>query len=159
MSKWQFLELLKSKEMISHLCGLKLRLPNQIFLLQPLTWIVCIFHAIEKTCATYFWVCEGTDPKSPSYDGPVGSQFKNGLVLEPIVRFHKISGLVKTYPKAIVDGWNHDLRYLYHICHAIQNGFSSVSDSLAKQKPGKVHQVLTLNLYQFDILNTYQKTD
>ena len=111
-----------------------------------LTHIYCLLHANEKIWQKYFLHHEGLT-KSPSYDGPIGSQLKNGLKLEPIVNYEPVPGFegmlgwAKNFPKDFIDSFNNDTAYLYQLYLAIMEGPSAFSKSLAERSPGDIHQV------------------
>ena len=73
----------------------------------------------------------------PSYYGNIAKHFKNGLELKQPVQFRPIPGKVPTYAQNFVATLNNDGRYLYEICHAVQNGV--VSPELAIKLIGHVH--------------------
>ena len=106
--------------------------------------IVCLFHGLEKNCQRYFLLCDGgifgETSKSPSYDGPIGIKFKNGLKLEDIVDFEPIPGFVKEFPQDFIKSLNKDLQLLYELCIALQKGPAFFSEALAKRIPGKIHK-------------------
>ena len=116
---------------------------------RPLTHIYCLFHANEKIFQKYFLHHEGLT-KSPSYDGPIGSQLKDGLVLEPIVDFEPVPGFegmlqwAKTFPKDMIASFNNDTLLLYQLFIAIMEGPAAFSKFLAEKRPGHIHQVITI---------------
>ena len=111
---------------------------------RPLLWCICLLHTTERVFAKYFIHCDncGKDIKStsPSYDGIIGSQFKNGLELKPIVKFKTVDGKVLVYDNDFIASFNNDKKYFYQICHAIQNGWEEFPPWLVNKLVGKVHK-------------------
>ena len=46
--------------------------------LQPLTWVICLLHCVEKVMQTLFVNYDGDSP-CPTYTGEIGSMIKDGL--------------------------------------------------------------------------------
>ena len=60
--------------------------------------------------------------KCPAYSGHIGINFKPTLKLKPVVQFTRIAGKVPILPIDFLKSLNNDGRYMYRICHAVQNG-------------------------------------
>ena len=111
---------------------------------RPILWDICVLHTNELPFKKYFKHCDASGQDvattSPSYDGHIGSQFKNGLDLKPIVNFKKITGKVQRFTEDFIKTFNNDTKYLYNICHAIQNGYRNFPQSLVFNLVGHCHQ-------------------
>ena len=79
-----------------------------------------------------------SQPNSPTYDGHLGKQFRDGLVLKPVVNFNAIDGKIPVLPDHVVNSLNNDSKYFYLICHAVQSG--NCDQELADHLIGHVHQ-------------------
>ena len=92
----------------------------------------------------YFKYCDAggkkVKTKSPQYDGNIGKNFKEKLVLKPIVKFQTIAGKVEVYDDELIKSFNNDFLYFYLICHAVQNGWENFPEFLVYKLIGHVHQ-------------------
>ena len=115
-----------------------------VYLLRAVLWAICLLHTNELPFKKYFKYCDnyGKDVKttSPTYEGHIGKNFKNGLDLKPIVNFKKITGKVDVFTADFIKSFNNDTRYLYNICHAIQNGHQNFPANLVNKLIGHCHQ-------------------
>ena len=116
----------------------------EVKLKRPLLYIVCVFHGVEKTWQTYFLHLENTPSTAPFYSGPHGRLLKDGVVLQPIVNYDAIPGLVEEYPEDFISSMNNDLILLYELCAAIQSGI--FPEHLMKKKLAKCHKARWITL-------------
>ena len=107
-----------------------------------MTWVPCLKHANEKPWGKYLQYCDGKgkiDSKSPSFDGHIGKQFKNGIKKQPIVTFETFPDCnLEELPEDLVKSMNSDYKTLYDLGLAIKTG--EVSPELAARTLGKCHQ-------------------
>ena len=128
----------------SSLLGGAIRLLEENYLNRAVLWVICLLHTNELPFKKYFKWCDnsGKDVKttSPSYDGHIGKNFKDGLDLEEIVNFNKVKGKVPVFSPDFIKSFNNDTKYLYQICHAIQDGPKKFPKHLIKKLIGHCHQ-------------------
>ena len=88
---------------------------------------------------SYFVLNDG-DTNSPTYNGIIGSLIKDGLDLQPPIKFKKVRGRVKDYTDdpGFLASLNSDMELLYKYCLALQSG--KLPDGLANRIPGKIHK-------------------
>ena len=107
----------------------------------PVQWIVCLLHQNELPFRHLFFKIDGKAQGPESFTGSIGKLIsaKDGLKLETVensCNFEPIAGKV---PKIDYELENNDLKYLYKICHLIQDGPAVGDLSILKEIPGKVN--------------------
>ena len=108
---------------------------------RPLFWDICMLHFNELPFRHLFEFLDGKYKGPGVYEGPVGKEIvacnKDGWNVP--VKFQSLSeGKVQKLPDQFLTALSHDQRYLYDICHAVQEG--SLPEVLVERPPGKVHQ-------------------
>ena len=73
------------------------------------------------------------------------------------MQFRPIPGKVKVYEETFVATLNNDARYLYQICHAVQNGI--ISDELSIKLIGHVHSARWLTCASNTLRHFVQEID
>ena len=88
---------------------------------------------------TYFILADG-DTNSPTYNGIIGSLIKDGLDLQPPIKFKKVRGKVQDYSDdpGFMGSLNSDMELLYKYCLALQAG--KMPEGLENRIPGKIHK-------------------
>ena len=117
---------------------------TELKLKRPLLWDVCMLHNNELPFKDFFKYCDQSgndywkDTTCPAYSGHIGKNFKPKLNIQPVLPFIAVRGKVKVYAPDFVATLNNDGRYMYQMCHAVQDGF--VPPTLAQKLISRVDQ-------------------
>ena len=103
--------------------------------------MICLLHQNELPFRHLFELIDGKATGPESYTGSIGKKIsgKDGLTLKPLAEsydFERIDGKV---PIIDYELENNDLKYLYALCHLIQNGPTEGNLKILLEKPGKVN--------------------
>lgn len=97
-------------------------------------WSICALHFNELPLREYFTLLDGETVGPTQFSGEIGKMLTN-CEQQPVGKFVKIfSDDLPVLNNSVVKDLSQDQRYLYEICHCIQNG--SVNNSLAMKSPG-----------------------
>ena len=113
----------------------------ELDLQRPLQHIICLLHQNELPFRHLFESIDGKSSSPDTFTGYVGKQIsgKEGFILKPVeesIDFRPVAGKV---PKVDFIIENNDLRYLYKMCHLVQDGPIYGDISVLSEKPGKLH--------------------
>lgn len=97
-------------------------------------WSICLLHFNELPLRKLFVHIDGVTTGPKLFSGPIGKMLVS-CEQRPIKEFQKVfSDDLIVLPENVVKQLSNDQRYLYDICHCIQNG--KVDASLAMRNPG-----------------------
>ena len=112
----------------------------ELYLCRPLQWLICLLHCNELPFKDIFKYLDGITQGPGSYSGPIGKKIVGDVHKMPIVKYEAIPGLLKTYTDACIKSLSSDQKYLYFICHAVQDGVLPKDTTLLSRSPGMMHE-------------------
>ena len=131
----------------------------ELDLARPLQHIVCLLHENELPLRHLFETIDGKSSGPDSFTGYVGKQIggKEGLVLKSVEESSKFKRVPGKVPKIDFEIENNDLKYLYKICHLVQDGPENGDLSVLNEIPGKLHGGRWVTLFSW-IVRLYCQT-